>query len=205
MTSDRNVLLSRGLAMSKEDRKQRKKKQRQDRLRREKHLRHFGGGAAFETDREISEWYPVNVADTNEQFRRIDAILGDSGERDLGAAVQVYFQYLKKSLVLPCEVTGSEDFRWEEYYVIGPGRKAEHDRLRKQQPSYMDHYELLGIELGEVSEWMLFSGDDIAAHVRRLSDNKEFVLGLAELEAVDHASPNFQLLNDYAVFLVNNR
>jgi hypothetical protein len=205
MTSDRNALLSRGLAMSKKDRKQRKKKQRQDRLRREKHLRHFGGGAALEMDTETREWNPADAADTDEQFRRIDAILGDSWERGLAAAIQVYFQYLQKSLVLPCEVTGSEDFRWEEYYVIGPGSKAEHDRLRKQRPSYMDHYELLGIELGEVSEWMLFRGDDLAAQVRRLSDNKEFVLGLAELEAVDHDSPNCQLLNDYAVFLVNYR
>src|SRR5205814_10019534 len=98
-------------------------------------------------------------------------------------------------LVRACEVTGSEDFHWEEFYVSGPGSKAEHNRLRKQQPSYMDHYQLTGIELDEVSEWMLFGDDDIAAHVKRVSDNKEFTLGLAELEAVDRLSLNFQLLN----------
>jgi hypothetical protein len=56
-----------------------------------------------------------------------------------------------------------------------------------------------------VSEWMLFAGDDIAAHVRRKSDGKEFVLGLAELSAVDKSSSNYRHLNDYAVFLVNYR
>jgi hypothetical protein len=102
-------------------------------------------------------------------------------------------------------VIGTEDFRWEEYYVIGPGSKVEHDRLRKHQPSYLDRYELIGMDLDEISEWMLFRGDDIAAQVRRISDNKAFTLGLAELEVVDKGSPNFQLLDDYAVFLANYR
>jgi hypothetical protein len=191
--------------MNKKDRKQRKKKERQERLRRQKHLRHFGGGQPIETDMEAPAWDTRDAADIDEQFQRIDTILGDSRERGLKAAVEVYFQHLRNNLVLPCEVSGIEDFRWEEYYVIGPGRKTEHDRLRKQQPSYLDHYELIGIELDEISEWMLFMGDDIAAHVKRISDNKEFTLGLAELKAVDKLSPNFQLLDDYAVFLVNNR
>jgi hypothetical protein len=51
---------------------------------------------------------------------------------------------------------------------------------------------------------MMFD-EDIAAHVRRISDGKKFVLGLAELEATDKKSPNFQLLDDYAVWFVNNR
>ena len=191
--------------MNKKDRKQRKKKQRQERLRREKHLRHYGGGRTVETDTEESPWDAADPEETDEQFRRIDAILGDSIERGLRAAVGVYFEYLKKSLVLPCEVTGAEDFRWEEYYVIGPGSRAEHARLRQRQPSYMDHYQLTGIELDEISEWMLIEGDDLAAHVIRVSDNKPFVLGLAELKAVDKGSPNYQLLDDFGVFLVNYR
>src|SRR5437764_181868 len=106
--------------MNRKDRKQqKKKKQRQERLRRQKHLRHFGGGLVVGTDSENPEWDVTDPADTDEQFRRIDAILGDSMERGLEAAVEVYFQHLRNALVLPCEVTGSEDFRWEEYYVIG--------------------------------------------------------------------------------------
>ena len=51
----------------------------------------------------------------------------------------------------------------------------------------------------------MFGGEDIGAHVRRKSDGKEFWLGLAELKAVDKKSANHQLLDDYAVWFVNNR
>jgi hypothetical protein len=191
--------------MNRKDRKQKKKKERQEKLRRQKHLRHFGEGQAVGADTGNLEGDETDPGETDEQFQRIDAILGDSMKRGLEAAVEVYFEYLRKNLILPCEVTGTEDFRWEEYYVIGPGNKREYERLRQHQPSYVDHYQLLGIDLNEISEWMLFGGDDIAAHVKRISDNKEFTLGLAELKCVDKLSPNFQLLDDYAVFLVNYR
>ena len=141
----------------------------------------------------------------DEQFQRIDAILGDSMERGFPAAVKVFFEHLRRSLVLPCEVTGIEDFRWEEFYVIGPGSRKEYERLKKHQPSYRDRFELMKIEMDIYSEWMLFVVEDIAAHVRRKSDRKKFTLGLAELKAVDERSPNYQLLDDYAVFFVNYR
>jgi hypothetical protein len=204
--------------MNKKDRKQRKKKQRQERIRRQKHLRQFGSGMLIESDSEYPSWEEGDDVDTNEpllgirdaaevdeQFQRIDAIIGDNPERSMGAAVEVYYQYLMKNLILPCEVTGTEDFRWEEFYIIGSGSKAEHTRLRKRQPSYLDHYQLVGIELDEYSEWMMFADEDIAAHVIRMSDNQPFILGLAELKAVDRKSPNYQLIDDFAVFLVNNR
>jgi hypothetical protein len=141
----------------------------------------------------------------DKQFQRIDAILGDSKERGFTAAVKVFFEHLRRSLVLPCEVTGIEDFQWEEFYVIGPGDRKEYERLKKHQPSYRDRFELVGIGLGVYSEWMMFTGEDIAAQVRRKSDGKEFTLGLAELKAVEKKSPNYQLLDDYAVFFVNCR
>jgi len=52
---------------------------------------------------------------------------------------------------------------------------------------------------------MMWPYEDIAAHVRRKSDGKEFALGLAELEAVDKDSPTHDLLDNYAVFFVNYR
>lgn len=199
--------------MNRKDRKQQqKKKQRQERIRQQKHRRHYGdsmpfaaGGLGFDVDTESGEWDETAPGDINEQFQRIDAIVGDSPKRGMDAAVQVYCDYLQKSLVLPCEVTGCEDFNWEEFYVIGPGNQFEYAQLRREQPSYRDRYQLLAIEYGPISEWMLFAGEDIAAHVRRISDGKEFVLGLSELKAVDKRSPNAQLLNDFGVFLVNNR
>jgi len=102
-------------------------------------------------------------------------------------------------------VTGIEDFQWEEFYVIGPGDQKEYQQLKKSRPSYRDRYDLVEIHRRLVSEWMLFGGEDIAARVGRKGDSKEFVLGLAELKAVDKRPPNFQLLDDYAVFCANWR
>jgi hypothetical protein len=139
------------------------------------------------------------------QWKRISAILGDAENKTLNEAVAVFYEHLRKSLKLPCEVTGTEDFRWEEGYVMGWAPEKEWNRLRRTQPSYEDHYDLLEIELGVFSEWMMFSGDDIGARVKRKSDGKEFWLGLAELKAIKRNSPNGRLLHDYAVFLVNSR
>ena len=139
------------------------------------------------------------------QQGRIDAIFGNDEELTFQAAIERFYQHLTQSLQLPCDVTGIEDFRWEEYYVFGPGDEAAYEKLRKTQPSYRDTFELLAIDKEEVSEWMMFGGEDLAARVRRKSDGKAFYLGLAEIEAVDKKSPNYQLLDDYSVWFVNNR
>lgn len=139
------------------------------------------------------------------QESRIRTILGNAEDLDFDGAVGVFFDHLQRSLDLPCEVTGIEDFRWEEFYVFGPGDRQEYAQLKQTQPSYEDRFELLAIEKDAVSEWMLFAGEDIAAYVRRKSDGKEFYLGLSELEAADKRSQNYQLLDDYSVFFVNNR
>jgi len=142
---------------------------------------------------------------TERQFQRIEAVLGGSQKLGFAEQVDTCFGHLQRALVLPCEVTGIEDFDWEEYYVLGPGDPKEYARLKKSQPSYRDRFELLAIERDVVSEWMLFAGEDIAAHVRRTTDGKEFHLGLAELKAVDKRSANYQVLDGYAVFFTNYR
>ena len=119
--------------------------------------------------------------------------------------VDQFFGHLQRTLVLPCEVTGLEDFDWEEFYVWGPGDPKEYARLRKSQPSYRDRYDLLAITRDVVSEWMLYGAEDIASQVWRKTDGREFYLGLSELKAVDKRSPNFQLLDDYGVFFTNYR
>jgi hypothetical protein len=144
------------------------------------------------------------VSKFDEQMKRWDAILGDAAEGTQEEALEVFFKHLKANLQLPCEVTGIEDFRWEEPYVIGGWDQQEYKRLKKTQPSYRDKYDLLDIKQGEWSQWQMFD-EDFVAHVRRKSDGKEFDLGLAELRVTDKKSPNFQLLDDYAVWLVNNR
>jgi hypothetical protein len=139
------------------------------------------------------------------QDKRIAAILGENEDLDFDESVRIFYEYLKANLLLPCEVTGIEDFRWEEVYVLGSGDKEEYDHLKKTQPSYTDHYELLKIDYEAKSGWMLFWEEDIGAYVRRISDGKKFILGLSELKAVDRKSKNYQLLDDYAVWFVNNR
>ncbi len=137
--------------------------------------------------------------------KRIAAILGEIEDLNFDETIDIFCEYLKTNLSLPCKVTGIEDFRWEEIYVFGFGDEEEYDHLKKTQPSYTDRYELLGIDRKGKSEWMLFWGDDIGANVRRISDGKEFLLGLSELKATDKKSKNYQLLDDYSVWLVNNR
>jgi hypothetical protein len=139
------------------------------------------------------------------QDARIAAIVGDDEEATFDQGVDKFYHHLKSSLQLPCDVTGIEDFRWEEFYVIGPGDPKEHDRLRQTQPSYLDTFELLAIEKDICSEWMMFHDEDLAGHVRRKSDGKEFHLGLAEIKAVNKKSRNYQLLHDFAVWFVNSR
>jgi len=142
------------------------------------------------------------------QDSRIAGILGDmygNIEFTFEDCVEAFYKHLTESLELPCDVTGIEDFRWEEFYVFGPGDKSEYAHLRKTQPSYKDIFELIAIERDVYSEWMMCPGEDLAGHVRRRSDGEEFYLGLFEIEAVDKESVNYQLLNDYAVWFVNNR
>ena len=105
----------------------------------------------------------------------------------------------------PCEVTGYEDFQWEEFYVFGPGSKEEYERLKKTQPSYRDRYQLLEIVHDAEGPWAMFYGEDFGAKVRRICDGKCFLLGGAEIQAIDKKSRNYRLLNDYAVWFINNR
>ena len=142
---------------------------------------------------------------TDAQDKRIIAVIGEYEDVEFDEARTLYYQHLKTNLLLPCQVTGIEDFKWEEIYVFGPGNKKEYENLKKTQPSYTDKYELLGIDRDLQSGWMLFWPEDIAARVKRISDGKEFLLGLSELKAIDKKSENYQLLDDFSVWLVNNR
>jgi hypothetical protein len=135
---------------------------------------------------------------------RVTAIVGAEVD-DREAAVDKAFEWLQANLQLPCKVRAIEDLNWEEPYVFGGWDRREFKRLRKTQPSCEDEFQLLSISRGESSEWMLFGDEDIAARVKRISDDKLFILGLAELEAIDPTSANYQLLHDYAVWFVNTR
>lgn len=142
-------------------------------------------------------------SEMDDQDDRILAILGVEDDDDAevnDANLGKFLAYLKKEATLPVLVTGIEDmgcFAWEEYYTFGPGSKAEHDKMRKTRPSYMDQYELLRIE-------DLIGEEGLYGNLRRISDGKEFTLPLADLEAVDKRTKNGKLLDDYAVWRVNH-
>lgn len=145
------------------------------------------------------------MTDYDAQEARIEAILGEEESLTFDDAVEKFYEHLRRFIQLPCDVTGVEDFRWEEYYVLGPGSLIEYQKLRETQPSYQDIFELRAIEHDVYSEWKLFHDEVLAGHVWRKSDSKEFYLGLTEIEPVDKESVNYQLLNDYSVWFANNR
>jgi hypothetical protein len=136
--------------------------------------------------------------DLDEQMQRIAAILGQDDLDVTQKTVNRYFDYLKQHVQLPCRLTGIEDFPWEERYVFGYGDEKEYERLKKTQPSYTDTFELMSFAEAQAN-------DGILVEVRRVSDQKKFTLPLADLEAADEGSPNYQLLDDYSVWFVNYR
>lgn len=148
----------------------------------------------FETnDEDFSE------EDLDEQDARIAAILGEVYAEVNEATLAKYRDYLEHRLKKPCLVTGIEDFDWEEKYVFGFGDEREYEKLKKKWPSYTDVFEFLEFD----DDWN--DRDGLFVNVRRVSDKKTFSLPLAELEATDKKSDNYQILHDFSVWFVNSR
>ncbi len=108
-----------------------------------------------------------------------------------------YRAYLLKNLTKPLLLTGREDFRWEERYVFGGGSKRQYEELKKTHPSYTDTYTLIKLLNADVSDTDLF------VKVKRVSDKKQFELGLSWLESVDKKTNNGELLDHFASWVVN--
>ena len=146
------------------------------------------------------------MSNFDEQDVRIAEILIDTIILDIDDIPEVsreslerYFAHLKSNLKLPCYLTGIEDFPWEERYVFGYGSEAEYENLKKKQPSYTDTFNLINLD-EEINE-----DYGLLVDVKRTSDNKKFTLPLADLKAIEEHSKNYQLLDDYSVWFVNNR
>ncbi|TAG96870.1 MAG: hypothetical protein EAZ09_18515 [Oscillatoriales cyanobacterium] len=133
------------------------------------------------------------------EFDRKIAKILHSKNIDVGIENLVrYLAYLKKNLRLPCNVTGREDFPWEEEYVIGDGSKKEYQRLKKTQPSYTDIFEIKQFKDS------VHHDEGILVEVKRLSDRKEFVLPLVDLVTSDEDSQNNEFLDDYSTWFINH-
>jgi hypothetical protein len=134
------------------------------------------------------------------QERRIAQILGQRKVAGVTpATLKKYLDFLKRELEYPFELTGIEDFQWEERYVMGFGSQAEYQKLKKTRPSYTDTYELLALN-EEIDDYY-----GLLAKVKRVSDKKSFELPLADLKATEEGSKNYQLLDDFSVWFVNWR
>jgi hypothetical protein len=138
------------------------------------------------------------MSELDEQDKRIEQIFG---RFDVGVSKKTclkYMDYLKQNIEFPCQLTGIEDFSWEEFYVFGPGNKKEYEKLKREQASYTDTFNLISFEKN------VDKNRGILVKVERLSDKKKFLLSLADLESTEEESKNYQLLDDYSVWFVNN-
>jgi hypothetical protein len=72
-----------------------------------------------------------------------------------------------------------------------------YEKLKKTQPSYTDVFMLgkFGEKFSEV--------DGLLVEVQRVSDQKTFILPLADLEVTDENSPNYELVEDYLMWFLN--
>ena len=112
------------------------------------------------------------------------------------ANLHVYRLYLLQHFDRKTILTGREDFPWEERYIFGSGDPAEYAMRKLTDPSYTDKYELLDIS-ADVEE------HDLIAKVKRLSDGKQFEIGLSWLTTKPKKGKDYQLLDDFATWVVN--
>ena len=139
----------------------------------------------------------------NHQDKRLAAIFGThTVPKVTEETLAIYLGYLKQHLEFPCQLTGIESlgcFAWEASYIFGRRRPKEYAQRKKKEPSYTDIYTLLSF----AEEYDPYAG--LAVTVKRVSDNKRFVLPFAHLKAPEKPSNNAQLLDDYVVWFVNGR
>jgi hypothetical protein len=132
----------------------------------------------------------------DKQFERIQEILGKDLERNHKNVIK-YRAYLNKAVTKPCILTGIEDFSWEEPYILGGWDQAEYNELKKSNPSFTDHFELIEFLTVKSEE------EDIFTKVKRLSDKNIFEIELSWLECTDFKNENYQFIHDYAVWHTN--
>ena len=129
---------------------------------------------------------------------RIEHILGEDNLKVSYKSLMLYRSHIQNNVVFPCDVTGREDFQWEEIYIYGSGDKNEYAELKKTRPSYKDTYTFISFD-DQVED-----KNGLMVKVKRLSDGRQFELPLADLKVTDTTSSNYELVHDYAVWFINH-
>ena len=110
-----------------------------------------------------------------------------------------FYKYLQEHIKYPCIVTGTEDFSWEEPYLLGIFDDREYQKLKKTKPSYTDRYYLKGpVKIIDELYGIIF-------RVKRISDNRLFELPLWDLETADKQDSSTSLLKAYSFWMTNYR
>ena len=137
-------------------------------------------------------------ADLEMAVAKTEKNLGFKPSYSFRKKLKLYLQYLKKQIKLPCYVTASDEFAWEEEYLLSSGRKKEYEKQKINNPSHQDTFEILGFADKFDEEYGL------QVQVRRVSDEKLFTLDLADLECTDEESDNYQLIEDYSIWFLSS-
>lgn len=138
--------------------------------------------------------------DFEEQNKRIaDAFGVDKVPRVNRETMERYLEYLRRKITLPCQLTGSEDFYWEEFYVLGPGDPVEYEKSKENNPSYTDTFALIGFED------IIHEPYGVLAKVKRIigKNKKHFTVALDQLTCTNKSSDNAQFIKDYTVWFAN--
>lgn len=125
---------------------------------------------------------------------RIEDIVGEDNLKVSYKSLMLYRSHIQNKVRIPCDLTGREDFSWEEIYLYGSGDKNEYAELKKTQPSYTDTYTFMSFD-DQIDD-----NNGLMVKVKRISDSKQFVLPLADLKVTDKTSPNHELIHDYVVW-----
>ena len=145
----------------------------------------------------VSSLFEDDDFNVEEFEEKMEKILGTDDLEVTPKTLNRYLKYLKAQIKLPCYLTGTEEFLWEEEYLYGSGSSKDYEKLKKTNPSYTDIF-LLG-KFQEKTDEM----EGIIVDVKRVSDNRKFTIPLAELKASDEESPNYSLIEDYLTWFVN--
>lgn len=137
------------------------------------------------------------MTQNDDRERRIEKILGPDNLTVSLRSLALYRDYLRKHIEMPCIMTGIEGFPWDEKYVFGYANEEEYETLKKDRPSPADIYELKRFED------LLDEDAGILVKIKRVKDNRRFIIDLAWLKAVDESSGNHMLLDDYSAWFGN--